>query len=361
MYVRAGAPHFGSGEEALDVLAIGVDTHKSSLAACAIDALGRVLGERSFENSPEGYQEFLDWAIGLPHPRRIGLEGAANFAPGLARLLLCAGEDVREVPAIMTHRERRRTGRPGKSDPADALAIARVVAREGRLPAALGSARYRDLRLLCDYREQLLDEQIRLRNRLHADLQALAPGYRVSLGRLTSASGLYAVREMLQELEGVAVEVALLRISRIEAITIEAKQLKRRIVAALGAGHRELAGIDGVGALTAARLLGETGDPRRFRSAAAFAMACGVAPIPASSGETRRYRLNRGGNRRLNRSLHIVALTQVRCHPSARAFVERKRAEGKSWWEAMRCLKRHLADVVFRAMLRDEARDCLTT
>jgi transposase len=90
-------------------------------------------------------------------------------------------------------------------------------------------------------------------------------------------------------------------------------------------------------------------------------MTCGVAPIPASSGETCRYRLNRGGNRRLNRALHIVALTQVRCHPPARALVERKPAEGKAWWEAMRCLKRHLADVVYRAMMRDQAAHALTT
>jgi transposase len=160
------------------ILAIGVDTHKASLAACAIDELGRPISERTFANNPKGHREFVRWAGGLPQPRRIGLEGSANFGVGLARLLVRVGEDTREVRAILTHRERRRTGRPGKCDRGDALAIARVVAREERLPAATGTALHRDLRLLVDYRDQLLSEQTRIRNRLHADLQALLPGYR---------------------------------------------------------------------------------------------------------------------------------------------------------------------------------------
>jgi transposase len=241
------------------------------------------------------------------------------------------------------------------------LAIARVVAREERLPAATGTALHRDLRLLVDYRDQLLSEQTRIRNRLHADLQALLPGYRDGLGNLTSTSHLMAARRLLSPLAEVPAEIALLRLARLEAITTEANQLKRRIEAAISASHKALTAIPGVGPLIAARLLGETGDPRRFRSSVAFAMTCGAAPIPASSGEPCRYRLNRGGNRRLNRALHIVALTQVRCHPPARAFVARKRAEGKTWWEAMRCLKRHLADVVYSAMLHDQAASALTT
>jgi transposase len=343
------------------VLAIGVDTHKASLAACAIDELGRPISERSFANNPKGHREFVRWAAGLRQPRRIGLEGAASFGAGLARLLTSAGEDTREVPAILTHRERRHTGQPGKCDRADALAIARVVAREGRLPVAMGTALHRDLKLLVDYRDQLLSEQTRIRNRLHADLQALLPGYAAVLGHLASRSHLQAARRMLTPLAGVAAEVALLRLSRLEAIMAEVNQVKRRIEAAIGTSHTALTSIAGIGPIMAARLLGETGDPRRFHSPAAFAMNCGVAPIPASSGATCRHRLNRSGNRRLNRALYIVALTQVRCHPPARAFIERKRAEGRSWWEAVRCLKRHLADVIYRAMLRDQAVNSLTT
>jgi transposase len=343
------------------VLAIGVDTHKAHLAVCAVDELGRLVAESSFANNPTGHRGFLSWALALPGPCRIGLEGAANFGAGLARLLVDSEQDVREVPATLTHRERRRTGRPGKCDAADALAIARIVARESQLAIALGSCLHRDLKLLVDYREQLLREQTRLRNRVHADLQILLPGYRESLGHLASPSRLGMAREMLAPLPETAAQIALSRIARLEAISVETNELKRRIRGAVGTSHPSLTAIAGVGPIAAARLLGETGDPRRFRSSAAFAMTCGVAPIPASSGDTRRYRLNRGGNRRLNQILYLVALTQARCYPPAQAYLERKRSEGKTWHEAVRSLKRHLADVVYRAMLQDQAGEALTT
>ena len=154
------------------MVAIGVDTHKANLAACAIDERGRLVAERSFTNSAGGHRAFKHWLQALPLPRRTGIEGSGSFGAALAQRLAAAGEDVREVPALLTYRERRRTGRPGKSDPADALAIARVVLREERLPVFKAPFAHRDLELLVDYREQLFAEQTRLRNRLHADLEA---------------------------------------------------------------------------------------------------------------------------------------------------------------------------------------------
>jgi transposase len=105
--------------------------------------------------------------------------------------------------------------------------------------------------------------------------------------------------------------------------------------------------------LVAAKLLGEVGDVRRLRSASAFASYSGTAPVPASSGQTQRHRLNRGGNRQLDRALHTMALVQIRIHPPAQVYLARRTAEGKTWREATRCLKRHLADVVYRTMKRD--------
>ena len=110
--------------------------------------------------------------------------------------------------------------------------------------------------------------------------------------------------------------------------------------------------------LSAAKLLAESGPVGHYRGAAAFAAANGTAPIPASSGQVARHRLNRGGNRQLNRALHVMALVQVRWDPRARAFAERKRAEGRSWQETLRSLKRHLSDVVYRQMLAD-AQHCV--
>lgn len=346
------------------MVAIGVDTHKASLAACAIDGAGRMVAERSFANSAAGHRAFERWLRALRLPRRIGIEGSGSFGAALSQRLVAVGEDVREVPAILTHRERRRTGRPGKSDPADALAIARVVLREEGLPAVRDPLAHRDLKLLVDYRDQLIAEQTRLRNRVHSDLQVIAPGYGASLGRLGDlrhATSNAAARSLLEPLGDLAAELTELRLARLETLSSEIAETKRRLHAALVDEYPALTSICGVGPVTAARLLGETGDVRRFRSAAAFAMACGVAPIPASSGKTQRVRLNRRGNRQLNRALFIVALTQAREHAPAREYMERKRAEGKTWNEAMRCLKRQLADVVYRAMLEDCRREALTT
>ena len=125
-------------------------------------------------------------------------------------------------------------------------------------------------------------------------------------------------------------------------------RLARRLTMLVGADP--LLGLPGIGILTAARLIAETGDVRRFRSPDAFAALAGLAPIPASSGQIQRVRLSRGGNRQLNRAFNSIALTQVWHHPPAKAYVARKRAEGKTWREAMRCLKRQLVRTVFRLL-----------
>jgi transposase len=129
--------------------------------------------------------------------------------------------------------------------------------------------------------------------------------------------------------------------------------LEAQLAELVAASGSSLPRLPGIGVLLAAKLLGETGDVRRFRSEAAFAAVTGTAPIPASSGQTQRHRLNRGGNRQLNRALHFIAIVQARTYPPARAYVTRRQAEGKTWREALRCLKRHLADVVYRTMRLD--------
>ncbi len=335
------------------MLAVGVDTHKESLAACAVNEVGRPLAERAFANDSRGHQMFREWLKALPQPRRVGLEGAANFGAVLARVLLDADEDVREVPSILTRRERRRTGRLGKSDPIDALAIARVVARDEHLPPALPTQASEDLKALVDYRDQLISERTRVQNRLHADLQILVPGYRAKVRRLATSPQRARAAALLSAAAGIRAELAGRRLERLEELDADVAILTKRIKTAVRASGTRLVSIVGVGAITAAKLLGETGDPRRFRSMGGFAMACGAAPIPASSGQTNRHRLNRGGNRQLNRALHTIALVQARVDPRARTFVDRKQAEGKTWLESIRCLKRHLADVVYRRMVAD--------
>jgi transposase len=328
--------------------AIGVDTHKATLAACAIDDLGGVLGENEFPNDRPGHLALATWARQMGPDGRLGFEGSSSYGAAAARLLDEAGFDVREVPPHLSKRERVRVRKAGKSDPGDALAIARVTAREEDLPPIRRPDPTIDLGLLLAAREDLVIEATRTRNRLHADLVVLVPGYGGHATNLVAERHLKTVTASLRGLPGIHAELARERLAELRRLQVRARALTRRIVP-LVAGH-PLLEVTGIGALTAAALLAETGDIRRFRSADAFAMLAGVAPIPASSGQTRRMRLNRGGNRQLNRALHTIALVQAWHHPPAKAFIARKRSEGKTWREALRALTRHLARVVFRLL-----------
>jgi len=323
--------------------AVGIDTHKRTLAVCALDGVGQVLGERTFPADPAGLATLVAWVGEVAPGATVGVEGSSSYGAPAARVLHAAGVDVREVPPHLSRRERGRT-----RDPGDALAIARVTLQEPDLPPVRLEDPSEELGLLADARDELVTAQTRARNRLHAHLVVLLPGYRITASRLVSERRLGAVEAALADLPGIRADLARGLLDDVRQLGRRAAELRSRIEA-LVAGH-PLLGLPGVGPLVAARLIAETGDVRRFRSADAFAMLAGVAPIPASSGESRRMRLNRGGNRRLNRSLHTIALTQARSHPPARAYLDRKRASGMSWLEALRCLKHRISRPVFRLL-----------
>lgn len=332
---------------------VGIDTHKATLAACAIDDVGQVLDERTFPNEPAGFTALLGWLGSIDGLERVGLEGSAGFGAAAARFLLSAGIPAVEVPPQLSHRERIRTRRAGKSDPGDALAIARVALREAELPPVRTADASRELKLLVEARDDLAAESTRVRNRLHADLVVIAPGYGAVASNLVADKYRRAVGRLLRRMPGVQAELARDRLARLAELAAELRDLDRRIGERV-ADH-PLLGLWGAGPLVTAKLVGEVGDITRFRSADAFAMLAGVAPIPASSGQTVRMRLNRGGNRQINRALHGIVLAQVRTYQPAKDFVARKKAEGKSWREALRALKRHIARVVFR-LLSEPAR-----
>lgn len=331
------------------MIAIGIDTHKATLAACAVDELGQPLAERTFDNDPVGHRALLAWADETLPGARIGLEGSAGFGAAAARFLIAAGREVREVPPQLSHRERQRTRRAGKTDPGDALAIARVTAREADLPPVRLADPTREIGLLVEAREDLVVEATRVRNRLHADLVVLVPGYGASAANLVAERHRRTVGRLLRSLPGVQAELARGRLNRLGRLVIEAKALEDRLASLVG--DHPLRSLPGAGVLVTAKLIGEAGDLDRFRSADAFAMLAGVSPIPASSGQIQRMRLNRGGNRQLNRALHTIALAQAWHHPPAKEYIARKRAEGKTWREALRALKRHLARVVFKLLV----------
>jgi transposase len=330
--------------------AVGIDTHKASLAACAVNELGAPLAERTFVNNPAGHAALGDWLRSVAPDAVVGIEGSASYGAALARFLLASGAVVREVPPQLSNRERGRTRRPGKSDPTDALAIARVTVREPVLPPVRLADRTVDIRLLVQAREDAVSEGIRVRNRLHADLVVLVPGYGEAIPNLLAERHRRRAAGMLRQRSGVQVDLARARLARLQALDREARSLEARIGALVGA--HPLLDMHGVGLITAAKIIAEAGDVRRFHSVDAFAMLAGVAPIPASSGQVQRMRLNRGGNRQLNRAFYTIAMVQAVRHPPARAFLARKAAEHKSGREAIRALKRQLVRPVFRLLLR---------
>jgi transposase len=329
----------------------GIDSHKDTLAACLVDPAGRGQAAASFPNTPVGHRQLAAWLDQHATVTRVGVEGGANLGAALARFPADAGIDVREVPGALTVRERRRLRRPGKSDPTDALAIARICARDADLPPVRQAGLAEDLKVLSDYRDELLALRHAEGNRLHADLAIVCPGYAQVCPRLTAQRALAAADQLLAGLPTVRAKVARRRIQRLRELDGEISELADQLAKLVAASRTRLVDLVGVGPILAARILGEVGDVARFPDADHFAAANGTAPIPVAAGRSDRHRLNRSGNRRLNRALHYVALTQATFEPRAVAYLARKQAEGKTRREALRCLKRRLSTVVYNAIV----------
>lgn len=335
-------------------VAIGIDSHKSTLAVAAVDDLGRQLAVRQFPNHASGHRALLAWVKATGETRAIGIEGSGSYGACLARLLMSDGEVVSEIPTSLAHRERRRGASKGKCDTADAVAIARVVARGEGLSSARRGELWEEMKLLSDHRDQLKRLRTQTTNRIHKDLVVLCPGYERRVPSLTAKKHLRAVQALIDRDSSRRAELMRWRIGEVARIDSELTRVTREIKAKVKESGTTLAELVGVGAVTAAKILGEVGSIERIRSKSAFAMLNGSAPLPASSGSSsRRHRFNPGGNRQLNFALHTVALTRLRMHRETRAYIERKSAEGKSHKEVMRCLKRQLSNVIYRQLLSD--------
>jgi transposase len=337
-------------------VAIGIDPAKGSLAVAAVDPLGRVLDAREFSNDRKGHRALLGWVRDRGPDRMIGIECSLSYGASLSRLLLQAGEDVREVPTTLTFRERRRRGSQGKSDLVDSVAIARIVASGEVLPSAHRVEVLTNLRALVDYRDQLVRARTQVANRAHADLVNVRPGYGREVPNLRAKVHRAKARSLLRGDRSVRAELFRRRLGELLRLEGDIAATDRRIQALVRQTGTSLTEIPGVGPFIAAKILGEVGDPSRVRSKAAFAVLSGTAPLPASSGQTQRHRLNRGGNRQLNWALHYIALVQCRILPDAQTYMARQRETGKSYKEAMRCLKRHLSNVVYRHLVADVRR-----
>ena len=354
------------------MIVIGTDTHKSTHALAAVDAgTGQLLGEREIVAKDTGHLEALRWAHEFDGEVVWAIEDCRDFSYHLEQALLAAGERVVRVAPRLMGASRRGEREPGKSDQIDARAIARAVLREGieRFPVAFLDEDAMEIRLLCDYRETLVNERTRLINRLRINLVILSPELEASIpSRKLDYPGQRqrVTRNLRAMLQTARVRVSREQVKRIGVLTREAEELKRELRDLVAVHRPELLAETGCGPLTAAILIGQTAGAERFHSDAHFARMAGVVPIPVSSGRNHRHRLDRGGNRQINRALHVIAITRGRRDPATREYLQRKEAEGKSRIEALRCLKRLLARRYHRLLsqpspLRQQHRRIATT
>ncbi len=330
------------------MIAVGVDTHKQRHFAAAIDGLGQVLGELSIEANRAGYAQLFAWATQLGERVVFGIEGAGSYGAGLCESLQLAGQTVLEI-----ERPRRTERRAGKSDRIDALLAAkRVLASDGTSTPRSGATR-RALQVVLVAQRSCVSEHTRVLNQLQA-LHVIAPlalRERIGAGdgkRL--AARVAGMRERPLAPVDERTTLAMMRdlARRARTLTDLAQRYERELALHVRTLHPTLLDEPGIGPISAAKLLAS--DPLRFKHEAAFARCNGTAPIPASSGNTIRYRLNRGGDRQINNAIHIIALSRSVHHPETRTYLQHKISQGKTRREAMRSLKRHLSRRLYQQL-----------
>jgi len=333
---------------------IGADLHKRSHTLVAVDGRGRKLAERTASATPAGHLALLRWARARFTERHWALEDCRHLSRGFERDLLAAGETVVRVPPKLMAGQRRSGREPGKSDPIDALATARVALREPDLPVARLDGIERDLRLLVDHREDLVAERTRIEQRLRWHLHELSPGDEPPARGLARRHVLDGLAAKLADLDGTVARIARDLLERVRELSSTIAALGREISGLVTEQAPTLLALQGCGPLTAAKLLGETAGIGRFKSRAAFARHNGTAPVPVWSGNQTRHRLSRGGNRQLNVALHRIAVTQLQRPGRGQEYLAKRMAAGDTKTEAIRALRRRISDVVFRCMREDE-------
>jgi transposase len=351
-----------TNEGMVDMIVIGADTHKTTHALAAVDAgTGRGRGSREIKAEEPGHLQALRWARALDDERVWAIEDCRHVSRRLEQALLIAGERVVRVPPHRMGASRKGERERGKSDQIDALAVARAVVKDGldRFPVAHLNEQAMEIRLLFDHRRDLVAERTRIINRLRWHLLELCPELERALkrGALGKSRGLDRVERTLRKLPTSArVRVAREQVTQLRRLSRQIDALHGELLALVRAHRPRLLAELGCGALTAAILIGRTAGNERFHSDASFALQCGTAPIPCSSGQRIQHRLNPGGDRQLNHALHVIAITRAQHDPATKKYLARKEAEGKTTKGALRSLKRHLARR-FHRLLAEPAAD----
>jgi len=341
--------------EATTMVVVGADVHKQTHTFVVVDDVGRKLGEKTVRAVTAGHAEVVMWTR-----ERFGtdvvwaIEDCRHLSARLERDLLTAGQKVVRVPPKLMAQTRASARTRGKSDPIDALAVARAYQREPDLPVASHDEVSRGLKLLVDRREVLVSQRTATINRLRWRVHELDPERSPAPRSLDLAKHRRLLQQWLDTQHGLVAELARDELADITRLTEAINALAKRIGERTRAVAPTLLALPGCGELTAAKLVGEAAGVTRFKSEAAFARHAGVAPIPVWSGNTAgRVRMTRSGNRQLNAALHRIALTQIRLDGSGQAYYRKKLDTGASTHEALRSLKRRLARVVFNHLHTD--------
>lgn len=337
---------------------IAVDPHKSSHYVRVVDDAGRRVTQRRFD--AEQPETLRVWAMQWPR-RWWAVEGARGIGHALSQQLCRAGEEVRDVPAKLVARTRTLSGLGSKTDAEDAQAVAQTaLGRREQLARVRQEDERSVLGLRTRRRGWINVQRTQVVGYLHELLRELGVAPRGELSARTAAAACERARpqttadaERLTQVRELVIEL-----ERLDAQLSQGEREAKHLVRASGT---TLTNIVGIGALGAQEILGRVGPIDRFATRDHFARHTGTAPLEASSGDVVRHRLNRRGDRRLNSVLHIAAITQRRVPGPGRDYYERKRAEGKSHREALRCLKRRISDAVFRALVADAAAAALNT
>ena len=339
------------------MVVVGADVHKRTHTFVAVDDVGRKLAEKTFGTSSAGHAEAVMWARERFGARLVwAIEDCRHLSARLERDLLSAGQQVVRVPPKLMAQTRASARTRGKSDPIDALAVARAYLREPDLPVASHDEVSRELKLLVDRREVLVAQRTATINRLLWRVHELDPDHAPKPGCMGLPKHQGILGDWLGTQPGLLAELARDELADIIRLTVAIKELGRRIGKRVREVAPALLATPGCGELTAAKLVGEAAGVTRFKSEAAFARHAGVAPIPVWSGNTAgRVRMTRSGNRQINAALHRIAVTQIRMDDSLGQIYYRHRlAKGDSTREALRCLKRRLVRVVFGHLHTDQ-------
>jgi len=333
---------------------IGVDPHKASHTAVAIDEAEDQISSVKVRATRRQVEQLVRWAEPF-EKRRWAIESAGGTGYLLAQQLVACGEEVLDVPATLASRIRvLATGRCNKSDPNDAHSIAVAAFRAPGLRSVEPADHSQVLRILAKRNVDLGSHRTRVVCRLHALLAELAPGGIAKEMYVSDAERFLANVTPQNPTEWVRYDMALELLDDVRRLDEQTKESHRRIHTAVKASGTSLTEVYGVGPIVAAQLIGYAGDVHRFANRDAFASYNGTAPVEFASGGRVVHRVSQRGNRRLNHALHMAAVTQIR-NPGTmgRIYFERKVAEGKTKKEALRSLKRQVSNAVYRQLLLD--------